>query len=420
MNGCLKLVACDEVHMHVQHARFQQAFLHLKAKLFQPLKNVGHAIRYLAMTATFTEDYVQKLEKMWGIKFTEQIWATPEEMSKRGLGISLMPRSPSASTMQMKKIANRFFKEHEQRKWGKVVIYCNRKCDVEALVKHTHDTFWTSFGPHSDKFVVSVYGQGMKLEDKALNIGLFCNAIDHPLSERTLVLVATAGSANAGIDCPTVGLILRKGMPPSLFDLYQELGRLARSPGNEDEDANMVIYPCIEDFQYLLWRYKDDKDGASELLEVLDLMVIHRGCWHRKMEDTFGKQGVENTLPDRCDGNCPVCSGERATLEPKVSKAGLQKVLDTLLEGGSVSLLAFVDKIHKNNVNVKSIFGVLKIAKFLTDFFVMQLVSSGLIECIYKPMKEDHEVHVKLARGPGSGDIAVYKDDAKWSKFRPE
>jgi hypothetical protein len=40
------------------------------------------------------------------------------------------------------------------------------------------------------------------------------------------------------------------------------------------------------------------------------------------------------------------------------------------------------------------------------------------IECIYKPTKEDHEEHVKLVRGPESGDIAVYKDDAKWSKFR--
>jgi hypothetical protein len=169
----------------------------------------------------------------------------------------------------------------------------------------------------------------MKLEDKALHIGLFCNTIDHPLSERTFVLVATAGSANAGIDCPTVGLILRQGMSPSLFDLYQELGRLVvRSPGNEDEDedANMVIYPCIEDFQYLLWRYKDDKDGASELLEVLDLLVIHRGCRHRKMEDTAVMESV-------------LCV-------QKLIKAGLQKVLDTVLEGWSVSLLTFVDKIH--------------------------------------------------------------------------
>jgi hypothetical protein len=84
--------------------------------------------------------------------------------------------------------------------------------------------------------------------------------------------------------------------------------------------------------------------------------------------------------------------GERATLEPKVIKAGLQKFLDTVLEGASVSLLTFVDKIHKSGVNVNIIFGVLKIAKFLTDFLVMQLVSSGLIDCIYKPTKEDHEV----------------------------
>jgi hypothetical protein len=67
-----------------------------------------------------------------------------------------------------------------------------------------------------------------------------CKTIDQPLSKRTFVFFATAGSANAGIDCPTVGLILRKGMSPSSFDLYQELSRLARRPGNEDEDTHIT------------------------------------------------------------------------------------------------------------------------------------------------------------------------------------
>eukprot|EP00978_Attheya_sp_CCMP212_P039282 scaffold203033_cov110-Attheya_sp.AAC.1 len=42
------------------------------------------------------------------------------------------------------------------------------------------------------------------------------------------VLIATSGCANAGIDCPDVYWVLRQDMPPSVLDLFQEMGRAGR------------------------------------------------------------------------------------------------------------------------------------------------------------------------------------------------
>jgi hypothetical protein len=68
------------------------------------------------------------------------------------------------------------------------------------------------------------------------------------------VLLATAGSANAGLDCPKVRYIIRDGFPTSVQDFVQEMGRAGRWSGASQETDKYFLVVSIKSFYSILFR----------------------------------------------------------------------------------------------------------------------------------------------------------------------
>jgi hypothetical protein len=71
---------------------------------------------------------------------------------------------------------------------------------------------------------------------------------------RPRILIATAGSANAGLDSPHVRYVIRDGFPSSLPDLIQELGRAGRYPLASPSTDQYWLVVSLPSFVSLLFR----------------------------------------------------------------------------------------------------------------------------------------------------------------------
>ena len=102
-----------------------------------------------------------------------------------------------------------------------------------------------------------VINGGLKLEVKFASAERFTRVIDNPeeLLNNNLffprILLATAGSIDAGLDSPDVFSVCQAGFPTSIFEIAQELGQCGRGQSNVDGRVtdNFHLFSLLDDFK---------------------------------------------------------------------------------------------------------------------------------------------------------------------------
>lgn len=182
--------------MHLQQGlTFRKEFLDLKAVLFDRLKAENCLPAILYMTATMTDDYRLRIETLWGFQFTCYQWAQAEELARRNIELRFTIRS--CATKLIKSTAKKHFSEATL---SKAMFFTNKRSRVSVLVDHVTDAIEEAQGLQHNYLVLGLHGK-QSLEDKKVNIQLFCNKVAHSLCARSIGLVSTRGCGDTGVDC---------------------------------------------------------------------------------------------------------------------------------------------------------------------------------------------------------------------------
>jgi superfamily II DNA helicase RecQ len=338
----LRLVVIDELHLYLQfgvslRSEFKQLTNMLLNVLFPSSDLQSHPC-LLVMTATITKRWLELFQKLTGISFipSDILWALPDDMARRDVKVSFYLGDTVLKKMRLDLIS--FLKSSTTKK---VILYTNTRVTANKL-KVSIDELMDANDIEGDAIVI--HGDLLS-HTKFYRAKQFTGALDDGIL-KPRVLIATSGCANAGIDCPDVYWVLRQDMPPSILDLFQEMGRAGRRYIKVFGEDHYIVIFSLNSFDYLYIRPMSEKDdiipplvmtrkekielAQDSLMQVLDLLVLDKGCKHKQMENILGKHlpNYFSRLGD-CRCACPTCL-PRSTYEhvfPPIKKSGICSLL---------------------------------------------------------------------------------------------
>ena len=197
---------------------------------------------------------------------------------------------------------------------------------------------------------------------------LFTNTVFHSINdycENTLsprFLMGTPGCIGAGLDCSSVTLVSRLGLPTSIIHFIQEMGRCGRGAINQNGLNEYSIVFQMSDYVYLVERLYtidedtsnettngiNDKDNTTSILSkdeermiqlhnihsLCRLLFLNYGCWHRQLELASASPFAShyNYEGYQCNNSCLYCDKSINDIVKPVNRRELGRFLvETLL-----------------------------------------------------------------------------------------
>jgi superfamily II DNA helicase RecQ len=343
----LRMVCIDEVHLFVSHGLFfRQEFFELKRNFFDHLAVMN--IPVLFMTATATKTMLEHLKHLTGFEISESnlIWPGTLGMARRNIHVTILLREQSIGVF--KSLAIDILKNKSEKK---LIVYTNTVKKSDQMADSIRD--WMDESGEIPGDVVHVKGDLFK-EQKFYYINLFLSpsgpiqsSNDTGESFDPRVLVATAGSANAGIDSDSVCLVLRDGFPASISDLLQEIGRAGRHDQASPMTDGCRICISLKHYVLLLMRIgkkEEAKKGAyftpaaymeyqlGQLKQVSQLLVLKPDdCVQVDLESEACNPYARGESLSPCVNACSACTYRQEqnvpSCHPRGSDASLEKNL---------------------------------------------------------------------------------------------
>ena len=381
LNGSLKMICFDEVHLFVQFAiSFRPSFISLRKSIFNKLllhSNSNNCtdlkIPILFMTATFNIKLFELLQKMTGIRIKKDniFWSNGNAFQRRNISIDV------SFTFQKFKQIKLLLEDRLKGKLNKKsIIYSSIATSVEKIQNDLDSWLDEPTSLRGDTIIIN--GK-CEPEWKLVATQEFSTVHNNPSSLIRnnkffpRILVATSGCIGAGLDSPDVYLVVRDGFPSSLLDLIQEMGRCARGSSNETNNNHstenaadnvcgafdLILY--TNSLEYMILRiHSGNEDGnlttnelnlirsvieekelikwnMTNLLSVLKLTFLETSCWHLQLEnisacpDIF-QQSANNNLnneatSDSCLQLCPYCNNSMSKYVMTVDREKLTMFL---------------------------------------------------------------------------------------------
>jgi hypothetical protein len=404
--GLLRLMVLDELHLvREQGETLRPEFKTAGKTVLAEIKKISPKTPLALFTGTCQLMDLSLVESICSSKISRIIWASPREFQKRGIKISLVCRSSYASVA--KQIVPPILDDPRK----KMVAYT----DFEVNVESTADAIrGVAEKDSSDRPFDCLEITGTdQTEEKALNTNIFCENLTteegKEASSLYRALVATSGAASTGIDPPNVVLVSRRGCPPSLGVMFQELGRLLRNEPVQGWDYLYHMMIDVNSYAGLVWRTETSKNATrsekdrnlTDHLQALKAIVLDRECLPFTLETTFGRPGSTDTMPASCQGRCPLCSGERDGESALFDVTALQRSLYNIFSGVSTSVKLgttqnsdnFVSQLKKvgldegvwldsRNMNAASTVARTSIDTHNVEMLVLQLIAAEIIEAV--------------------------------------
>jgi superfamily II DNA helicase RecQ len=420
--GVLSLVVSDEAHLAVQHGRtYRKDQYDVMIKdLFRPLmelrklKKPGPNIAMVSATLRRESiDYI--VNTILGIDehTVQKIQATPEEMSRRDINIVMKVRQSKDATTDWKKEIASFLQE-SQEQGEKAILLSNFKSRIEKIREHVYSAVGVVVDEAENIFVLPIDGDDDAMR-KSASIGTFCNQHSDPLCAMSRVAVISAATGVEGYDCSQIRLVFRLGLPTSLEQMFQEMGRIRKNP--DSSISKYCLYPCVDDYVALryVWRQQSSTQASYnfsvlQLDEVLDL-ITGTTCWAQRLESLFGGSGDSNTS---CCGKCPYCSGGMEDLSLGVNLVALQNHLSSILVARQPELRDFVSLLWSDDSICQMLYGKNKktIPRYEVEFLVLRMIPRGIIGLDHN--RDSLVVQMALTEGENGLRDMLHKDITRW------
>ena len=125
-------------------------------------------------------------------------------------------------------------------------------------------------------------------------------------------LVVATKSAQAGISSNWIKYAKKKGIPSSVYEIVQELGRVDRQLSAEPGSNTYEVHMSFANYQSIFIRIMQVESATEQRLqlfameEVLKFLVTRTTCYHSFMETYFERESRPKT---NCGEFCSYCLG---------------------------------------------------------------------------------------------------------------
>jgi superfamily II DNA or RNA helicase len=444
----IKLLCIDEVHLFVDFGlTFRKNFLLLKEKIFKLVTTNNDSclkIPILYMTATFNIQKLHFLKQLTGINVLSQniFWGDYISFQRRNIYISTTYTNQSMKKLKLA-IQSCLLTSNK----NKCIVYTSTAAKAQSYKNKTDDWLDSINTIPGDTGIV-VGDQETELKHAYSTEFTTTNTEHAILDERKYtprILFGTSGCIGAGLDSNDVKLVFRIGMPTSILNFIQEMGRCGRLK-EQNISQNKNIFDLnfnLHDFVYLhqrLYIIEDSNDDNSntitsndgilsdeiiqnpndvrgennDLLNIISieeerniqrnelkmtaqLLCLEVGCFHSFLEWHSGNPSLRQWFRHiPCIDLCPDCDGSKPKMIKTVSKIGLSTfIAESLIYhkyGVDLSPQQLSEALFKYPNVGKTIYNrpnsIKAESTTATDITIMQLLASGIIEmCITEGKK---------------------------------
>ena len=353
------------------------------------------------MSATMNQYLVNKLESILMLSFHPEnvYWSSLEALQKRHIHLQLV--HSSQNLRDIKKHLKQYVLSTTDNNY-KAIVCQNvasslKKLQEELIIHNIDNNYIGDVVIVEGKLHTELKGEITKSFTGCINDVESLTNDDDRFYAR--ILLGTTGCIGAGLDCDDVRLVIRNGVPNSIVNFIQEIGRCGRNreclnQNNTASDHCVLLYN-VEDFCYMEQRIhsgsNDDdskKHQLHELYRVLRLIMLDQGCWHALLENECkhimysGVNILGHIAP--CLNTCLHCDGLQKEQFLRLMKQG---VCDFIIEvmimdnkSVAISELGSLLYQYKNvGVLVYGLRATRPRKKLFCDNTILQLLASGII-----------------------------------------
>ena len=392
--GYISSICIDEVHATVENSisfrpEFKDAIAAIKDILKVLSTHHPHIkIPILAMSTIFRTMEQRAFNKMMG-QFPSLVEWGP--MDKRGTGIFVQIAGEPGHALMNDWL---FHTEHNEDTQSLLYSNSAKACDESLLArldkaraKLPKDIQQTAEKLRKE-FVPLTGACGIML--KTYIMEAFCGEGHEESTLPTLWCVPCTSAANCGVSSLGCTKCYRYGLPPNLYDLVQEMGRVNRLLDGVPGEHGYHVYLNVSTFLSLWIRAQRQTDAhvrernEMQLHDVICFLVLPDGCYHDKIEKHFERPATY-VRRGACDDQCSFCNGDYKDFCGRISKEHLIGALQAnIFDRGAVradKLVTFLtDKANTNKLK-KSVWGeTADVSAGQIHGVVLMLFASGLLE----------------------------------------
>ena len=420
----LSLFCIDEVHQYIEFGTtFRKEFCQLKDILIVPMlvhpmptynnKHVNTKVPILCMSATLNNCLMVQLEAMLMLSFLNIniYWSSVQAMQKRHIHLQLKQSCQTIKAMKTyldKYIFNNNSNESKaivcQNVANTLLEYQDKLMLYMIENKYVGDAIIVEGSIHPElKGALATAFTEHTIDVHSLTYN------DHRLYPR--ILLGTTGCIGAGLDCEHVRLVICNGIPTSIINFIQEIGRCGRNrhcieQANEPTDCCVLLFN-LKDILYIEERiYRKIEDGkedsdilsilseeeriiqqCKDLYKVLRFISLNKGCWHILLEKEceLESQSFNQYIIPPCVTTCPICDGSHEDIFKRIRRAGVCKFIwDVLVtERKIVNPQQLAAILFDYNESGKLVYGLRASkpkSKAICENTILQLLSCGIIE----------------------------------------
>jgi len=329
--GLISLFCIDEAHSIEQAGRaFRTEFVEAAINGHKLIQLMPTPVPRIIMSATLRQNDEDSVSKLFDNMTPNVMHGS---LARRGTIFSCFVSGQSTTTL--KHSAEEFLKSAptKQQIW-----YSNSKHKAEGAMLDAAEIMLEKhfkFG-HAKTICHSFTGgDGLMMKSATMDAFTSYASIDgsaESLLPKIQILTATS-SANCGISSNDLDNALHEGLPPSLYELLQEMGRVNRKlsaiPGECHYEVHISFSSCIS----LYIRIMSNEDSMerkrllAEMMLVLKLLMNSEECYHSALENYFERECVPNK--PRCEIFCSSCDGTISKMTGLFHQRPLMSILAT-------------------------------------------------------------------------------------------
>jgi superfamily II DNA helicase RecQ len=338
----------------------------------------------VAMSATFRANDQLALSKLLQVTPTHLSWGA---MQRRNLEFAVTVQADVYGPMfqGVKMVLERDLD-------SKVLLYTNTRATAEDVLLKKSEKLLLSTTGGGDAIPLTG-GTGLMMKNWIVN--LFGGDLKSDAANVRIVLATSA--ANCGLSSIYCRHAPRMGMPPNLYDLMQEMGRLNRDDQAREPPDKYHLFVSFTLFMGLYLRIMKAKQQSErdiqlgELMDVLRFLLLPHNCYHLTLKSYFGHPSLaQPRLPCgrlfSCGNRCTYCRKDHHQFSTPFHKGKLVHYLSTKVFLQGPTGVAKMIKLLGENKKVYFPTGFSSLPQGKIHGLVLQLIAAGIVSLGIAPL----------------------------------